>query len=90
MRCDRYWVADRFVVTGRRIGRAGRCSDVLPRGAAGLDESKRLALEARLADAGFEAVHVRSPAPILWPPLRHMVARDSTGRIAISKQVLGT
>ena len=44
--------------------------------------------EARLADAGFEAVHVRSPAPILWPPLRHMVARDSNGRIAISKQVL--
>ena len=42
----------------------------------------------RLAHIGFEAQHVRTPVPILWPVIRHGVAHDKDGRIAISKQVL--
>ena len=38
----------------------------------------------RLSTMGFEAVAVRTPASLLFPMLRHGVARDKDGRIAVT------
>ena len=44
--------------------------------------------EDRLASGGFVTEHIRMPVPLFWPVVRHGVARDANGRLAVSNQVL--
>ena len=53
-------------------------------------QANQSVFERRLVELSFVPIALRTPAPLLFPMLRHGVARDQRGRIAVTTLWLGT